>query len=132
MDESELTNPYSQYYKDLDRETLQNQIIQMEELEQYQQIYITLFTLFIMARVFKLISKTVKNMKMYLNTLIEVISFLRFYILVFMSLVLSFALLLYIYYGSRSDAFSTITSSVTTIIMLLLQERQQLNQMVKF
>jgi hypothetical protein len=120
LDATVLNDPYSKYYKDLNRETLQNQIITMEELEQYQQIYVTLFTLFIMARVFRLISKFVKNMKMYLNTLIEVISFLRFYLLVFLSLVMSFALLLYIYYGSKSDAFSTITSSLTTIIMLLL------------
>lgn len=96
----DMIDPNSDIVQKTEHGELNNILLKLEYLESIQQILITIFTMCVIVRVFSLLSKLMKRLKLYEQTIKQVLKFLSMYIFVIFFVLFAFAMFCHIYYGS--------------------------------
>ena len=121
-----MINPNSDIVAKTRNGELNNILLELENLESYQQVGLTLFTMCIIVRVFSLLSTLMQRLNLYERTIKEVLKFLSMYIFVIFFVLFAFAMFCHIYYGSQLESFSTLPNSLISIALLALKDTKDL------
>lgn len=105
---------------------LLNEMYKANQIESIQQIFVSLFTLCIMLRVFTLLSQVLLPLRLYFMTIIQIAQFLQTFIVTIIMIQFAFASFCHLYYGSELRQFQTIGSSMVTLAIMALGDTQDL------